>query len=416
MSKNSTASSKANTSHSNSQDKKIVIPFPYFSIRTVTPPVCSSDSLTCTVRSGTAPAQSFMPINDNENVREYLLGVEGRKRVPTQVHTAIQETLKNRPDYFPLLNGGITIVVKAIEVDDKKGIAYLTSPSIINGSQTKGILQEHLVRHGFSEDVTGINVRYEIIESDNDDLIADISIARNFQNDVQALSIAGRKGYFDEIDKKVFKPRGKRLRTSETDPRNNPNGIGNDYIDTEKLLQVLTALRPNQLWGVNKGGESPNKAFTYASKARCLKEYQNIFEAKEDKDHKDHKKAVDAYAFYLDVAADAWDIYENWSSHQGFKGTGIQNGIDRDEKRNILFVSDGIIFPIIASLSAFAKLKNGKWVIEPPTSFDEERLIRAAIGYFTTGAKSNPGTMGKSVQAYNQLWELTSLYQELSPT
>src|SRR5690606_27834676 len=100
-----------------------------------------------------------------------------------------------------------------------------------------------------------------------------ISIARNFQNDVMTISIAGRRGQLAELQKAYRRrhPRAE-LRMSETD-------IGEDYVFTEKLLQVITALIPAELWPKKTEKDNPNKVYTYSMKTKCLKDFQKIYEA-----------------------------------------------------------------------------------------------------------------------------------------
>jgi hypothetical protein len=76
------------------------------------------------------------------------------------------------------------------------------------------------------------SIKYELIITIDDDLIAEISIARNFQNDVRAISIAGRRGQLDDLEKAVQQrfPRIK-LRKSETDL-----AVDDEFLDTEKLI------------------------------------------------------------------------------------------------------------------------------------------------------------------------------------
>ena len=42
-----------------------------------------------------------------------------------------------------MLNGGIVIVARDYEVDEKTKTLSLTRPSIINGAQTQGVLRDH---------------------------------------------------------------------------------------------------------------------------------------------------------------------------------------------------------------------------------------------------------------------------------
>ena len=85
-----------------------------------------------------------------------------------------------------------------------------------------------------------VSVKFELIVTDDDNLIAEISIARNFQNDVKNLSIAGRRGQLEELEDSLQKkfPRLK-LQKSETQRPSDDN----DYLQTEKLLQVIVVRR-----------------------------------------------------------------------------------------------------------------------------------------------------------------------------
>lgn len=77
-------------------------------------------------------------------------------------------------------------------------------------------------------------------------------------------------------------------------------------------------------------------------------------------------------------------------------------------------VPDGIIFPIIASLSGFAKKTGEGWRIKPPRLFRDEEIIRAAKSVYHSIASSNPWLMGKNKACYFALNQITSIYQKLS--
>ena len=105
---------------------------------------------------------------------------------------------------------------------------------------------------------------------------------------------------------------------------------------------VITVLAPSRL----------KQVCTYSMRAKCLREFQEIYRKAHDRKDPEHNSARKLYQFYLDIAPEALLLYDRWKSHQGFAGTGIRS-ITRD-KREILEVPDGLIFPILASLSAFA--------------------------------------------------------------
>ncbi|MCY2950953.1 MAG: AIPR family protein [Planctomycetota bacterium] len=369
---------------------------------------------------GYAPFENFIELPTDENVREYLVDAEGKKRArPTQVHLAMRETLRSNPQNFAVLNGGITIVARGIEVDDKVRTAFLLKPSIINGSQTQGELQHYLemVKRGEIEEKFSVHVKYELVVTDDVELIGEISIARNFQNDVMTISIAGRRGQLDELEKSFRRDcPGAHLRKSETD-------LADDVVVTEKLLQVITALVPEELWLRDGEQGNPNKVFTYSMKATCLKDFQNVWNVVKEKadlseiaDRAERRRYVERrkelYQFYLDIAAEAWKLYQKWKQHHDFYGTRIR-AIERDG-REIAEVPDGIIFPILAALSAFAVKKQGRWTISPPPAFADKELIQAAAIAYKEIANSNPWNMGKSRGCYTQLYQLTSVYRKLA--
>lgn len=352
------------------------------------------------VYSGHAPATAVLALEDNENVREYLVDAKGKqKRSPTLVHQAIRKTLQDTPDQFSILNGGMVIVASSVMLDDKAKVMTLVSPSIINGSQTQGELRRFFERYpdAISDPPS---IKFEIIVTDDPDLIADISIARNFQNDVRAISIAGRRGQLDELEiaiREVFPDL--KLRKSETDLV-----ADGEFIDTEKLIQVILALMPSEvLEGFDPSIDAGSRVFTYSQKTRCLKLYQRIVE---DED-------LTALRCCLDLAPIAWALYAKWKAHQGFKGTRIR-AIERDNGE-IVEVPDGVVFPILAAHAAFVKKgTNGKWKLSPPKLFTDGELISAAKQAYMEIAGHNPQTMGKSKACYSTLLRITQIYARLA--
>ena len=385
--------------------------FPYHNLRNISSPDDVANNRR--VYSGSAPGAAFLSLPEDENVRGYLVTAEGKKRQRlTDVHRQIRDTLDNKPEDFSILNGGIVIVAASAEVDEKEKRVTLLAPSIINGSQTRGELIryfEHCKENGIA--AHPISVKFEIVVSDDDDLKAEISIARNFQNDVARLSIAGRRGQLDELEARLQEARPDlKLRKSETDR-------SEDFADTEKVLQVATALMPTDLWPKPKEKDDPIKVYTYSMKSKCLREFQDIHRkaknpTKEEELNGEAAKAAELYDYYLDIAPQALELYERWKQHQGFKGTGLRS-IGR-EGNAIVDVPDGIVFPIIASLSAFVRKKDGRWSYCPPAKFHDADIIKAAKGQYMNTANSNPWNMGKSRAVYSSLFQITNIYKDLS--
>jgi hypothetical protein len=380
--------------------------FPFHSFRNISCPEDLQNDRK--VFSGHAPVTSVLGLPTDANVRDYLLEAEGKQRKrETQVNREIRQTLESKPEIFSILNGGLVIVAHSHEVDEQKKVLYLTQPSIINGSQTQGVLRDFFEKlESDRENSPSIHVKYELIVTEDEDLIGEVSIARNFQNDVASISIAGRRGQLDELEKALRKDDAEsKLQKKETQ-------LSEDYVGTERLLQVITALIPATLWPKSGESENPNKVYTYSMKAKCLKEFQDIHTKAHDPKHPDYKQARELYQFYLDIAPQALGLYDKWKAHQGFAGTGIRS-ITREE-REIVEVPDGIIFPIIASLSAFAKKTDKGWRIVPPSSFRDAEIIRAAKSVYQSMANSNPWLMGKNQACYFSLYQITSIYRKLS--
>lgn len=239
---------------------------PYITCRNITAPEDDADNRK--VYSGHVQASSVLTLEDNENVREYLVDAPGKKKnSPTLVHQAIRKTLEDHPDQFSVLNGGMVLVARAAEVDDKAKIITLTDASIINGSQTQGELRRYFAKYNGMPPADP-SLKFELIVTSDANLIAEISIARNFQNDVRAISIAGRRGQLDELESAIqVKYPDAKLRMSETDIVSD-----GDFLDTEKLIQTIFAIMPEKMMRmIDPTGDPTNKVFTYSQKTRCLK-------------------------------------------------------------------------------------------------------------------------------------------------
>jgi hypothetical protein len=296
------------------------------------------------------------------------------------------------------LNGGLVIVARDYEIDEKTKTLKLTKASLINGAQTQGVLRD-LSANGADLDIF---VTFELIVTKDEALIAEISIARNFQNAVENISIAGSRGVLDELEAHLQKSDAAlKLRKSETDR-------SDEFTDTEKLIQVIMALAPTDLLDASDIG-AKDKVYTYSQKATCLKDYSKIFEAQKNEKADGANRTL--YNFFLGIGPVALDLYYKWKTHQGFQGTGLRSLVR--EGRTIIEIPDGLIFPVIASLSVFVKqIKNG-WIVDQPSVLDDEELVAAAKVAYTKMAGSNPQTMGKSSACYSSLLQLTSVYKKL---
>lgn len=359
------------------------------------------------ILSGVCPVKSVLHFPTDQNVRDYLLEADGKqRRRPTQVHRAIIETLDNNSENFSVLNGGITLVSYKAEIDEKSKSVKLKNPSIINGAQTQGILIDYFDKYPdkFEDEEYNPYVKFEIIVTENDDLIAETSIARNFQNDVMSISIAGRLGQLDELEK-AFQDK-----IPETKFQKSETKLSGDYVKTEKLLQIVTALIPTDIWP--KPAEL-NKVFAYNMKSKCLKLFQEVYKKAKDENDKDHSSYKLLYQFYLDIAAEGYLLYHKWKKHDGFEGTRLR-ALERNGDGSITNVPDGIIFPILAAFSEFVVHGENGWTIVAPKMFNDSDIIDAAKSAYMNIAYSNPQTMGKSKACYSALSQVTQIFKRLN--
>ncbi len=137
--------------------------FPYHSFRNISCPEDLQNERK--VFSGHAPVTSVLDLPTDANVRGYLLEAEGKQRKrETQVNREIRQTLESHDEIFSILNGGLVVVARHHEVDEQKKILFLRNPSIINGSQTQGVLKDYFERlYADGEQAPLIHVKYELI-------------------------------------------------------------------------------------------------------------------------------------------------------------------------------------------------------------------------------------------------------------
>ena len=237
-------------------------------------------------------------------------------------------------------------------------------------------------------------MNFELIVADDEELIAEISIARNFQNEVTDLSIFGRQGRFDELEKSMQKSDASiKLRKRETD-------FGDEYLDTEKLIQVMTAMAPTDIRLPSaekrkvKTPETIYRVYAYGKRSRCLSDFAIVMDSP--------LEWAEARDFFLDIAVDAWRVYQKLKSEQTFSRLLCVKGEVIAGKKHVLpdGVPDGIVFPMLSALSRFMKKENGGWRCAIPAKFPWEAFCRIAMSQETSAAGNNPQTMGKKAECY----------------
>jgi hypothetical protein len=358
---------------------------------------------------GVAPASSFFNLGTDENVRSYLSRDEnGDRRKSTKVNVAIRETLAEYREDFPLLNSGIVIVAREAKVDDnsKPPKVALYDPSIINGAQTQGVLVDFFSER--KDDINFPSVNFELIVTDDEELIANISIARNYQNEVTNLSIYGRQGRFDELEGAM------RAQDSSIQLKKRETDFGEEFLDTEKLVQVLTAMAPTDIPLPSaekrkiKTAETIYRVYAYRHRSRCLTDFAVVMDKPKD--------WPAAHRFFLDAAVDAWKLYQRFKGEQAFSRLVCVKGETISGKKHVDSdgVPDGIVFPMLSSMSRFAHEQKGRWHLKIPPKFPWQTFFQAAITQETTTAGNNPQTMGKKADCYIALHGSIDMYFAMS--
>jgi hypothetical protein len=328
-------------------------------------------------------SDQLLDIPDEENVRQFI--GDGDK-LKGRVHNDISNSLAVNPDTFSLLNGGITVICHSIRVDSDSNKIMLVQPSIINGSQTRGVMK---IYHNNSDNKP-VPAKVEIIVTTDDDLIADISISRNVQNKVKDYSIAGRKGAFENINNAIKKANlddKYLLAEKESDKLN---------IDPVFFLQIGFLLMPKELWSKYLPTEKYSKNQIYSSTAKWLRIYVNeIFE----KFQKGDEAAIELMKYFEDISVLALDLYYKWQKSQEFKGSKIKLGITRNVKGEIIKVSNAFVFPILAAHSVWiSKNELGKYSLKLPRSFDPKKLVEIILGFW----EGDVNKLGKNGIVYTQ--------------
>jgi hypothetical protein len=347
-------------------------------------------------------ARDILDIGTEDNLRSYIAEHAPAKRNP--VHKQIQNTIENLADRFINRNSGITITCTSCEVDDSKKVARLVDASIINGAQTQGELRRYLTSDD-SEDADFM-VRVEIIMEPAHDQIVEIAIARNTATSVKSVSQAGARGYLTELKASVESELpGETLQMSETDTSG---------LNTQGVLQWSRLLMPQKMLGA---GTARN--FAYKQGGKCLADFSDW--ASKAKSDTSLKKMYD---FTVQVGPIAIREYRYWEQHEGWNGHRLHEYGKRSDKPHggrpikrdkisgkVVWVAPGILFPIMSALSAFVRQHKGIWLLEKPSLFKEEELIRRAVQQFRA-LDREVAVMGRSEAAYDAL----SIYTETIAT
>jgi hypothetical protein len=361
----------------------------------------SPDETSTGVKSFVANLSAFeiLKVGTNENLRTYIAEYNPRKR--NRVHESISNTIQTETSRFITRNSGFVIAASDADVDDGKRILRLYDASIINGAQSQGEIRrwidQEFGEHGpDAEDDPPFFVRAEIIIDADEDEVVETAIARNTATPVKSISQAGARGHLDDLDKSIKKVHPEiKIRKNETE-------IGDEFYDTRKILQFARLLMPRD---VSKNDSAAEKLRPYKNPEQCLSDFCEWYEGRE--------KSVDArrkYDFTVQIAPFAIEEFEYWSQHPSWNGHHIWDetkkggrACRRDGNNKIVWVSPGLVFPILGAMSEFVEeCAPGKWKIMKPKIFKPHEMVACAVKQFR-GVSSDPMQMGRYAGAYDAM-------------
>jgi hypothetical protein len=366
------------------------------------------------------PIGELMKLDTAANLRTYIPAHPGKKR--SQTHKAIADTLKTKTDRFIQLSSGITVSASDVIIDDNKKLITVHHGSIINGAQTQGEIALYLAELEATAEETGeepedeYHARVEFLVDPDEEFVVATAIARNTSTNIQRISMLGKKQYFEEMNasfQKAFSDL--ELSKQETD-------VGDQFVDTQRLLQVLWAMMPEHLLPKNNKRRSVSDARlkSYKNRAYCLIDFENDVVTKDKPTGTREEETAQAeaqarYDYFVDMAGAGWKEYIKWRHHEGWKGLYLKENtraIRRTDDGHT--VADGVVFPILAAMSYFVtQNKSGKWVLKAPSFFDESEMLLAARDQLSNH-KGNPMHMGRDATIYDALASLTKMVVRLT--
>ncbi|MCA9306680.1 MAG: AIPR family protein [Phycisphaerales bacterium] len=371
-----------------------VVTVEYQLVRTTTSP----DETASGVKSYVANVSAFeiLKLGTKENLRSYLAEYNPKKR--NKVHEAIRSTIERSPERFITRNSGFVVGCSDVEIDDHKKVMRLKHPSILNGAQSQGEIKRWIEdTYGADgpakDEETPFFVRLEVIADPDERQVVETAIARNTATPVKSISQAGSRGHLDDLEssiKAVFPDRD--IRKSETDV---------NVYDTRKILQYTRLLMPVE---VSKNDSAAEQLRPYKNPEQCLTEFCQWFESREY-DPESRMK----YDFTVAMAPTAIAEYEYWESHDGWNGQRVWEetkkggrACRRDASGKIVWVSPGLIFPIMGALREFVVQQRNRWVLSKPKLFKPADMITRAVQQFRS-QNSDPMQMGRDAGVYDAL-------------
>jgi len=341
-------------------------------------------------------AFEILKLGTKENLRSYIAEYNPKKR--NRVHDAIRTTIENEPLRFITRNSGFVIAASDIEVDDAKKTVRLKDASILNGAQSQGEIRRWAMEE-YGEEIANAEeppfyVRAEIVVDSDATEVVETAIARNTATPVKSISQAGARGHLDELEVSVRTRHPHiRIRKSETEE---------NVYDTRKILQYARLLMPHE---VTHNDSAAEKLRPYKNPEQCLTDFSDWYERRGSDEYARRK-----YDFTVQIAPFAIEEYEYWERNEAWNGHHVWEetkkggrACRRDKAGKIIWVSPGLVFPIVGAMSEFVvEEPPGNWTIQKPSLFRPSEMIARAVAQFRS-VDSDPMQMGRHAGVYDAL-------------
>ncbi|MGA9795495.1 MAG: AIPR family protein [Rhizomicrobium sp.] len=368
----------------------------YQLLRNITSPDEKSEGVQSFVAN--FPASEILKLDTKGNLRGYLAEYNPRKR--NRVHDAIRETINSRPERFIVRNSGFVITCSDVEVNDNGKSVELFDASIINGAQSQGEIRAFFDEVNEDEEYDGgespFFVRATIIADPDPEEVIETAIARNIVTPVRSISEAGARDQLEELEQSIQRViPGSHIKKNESQS-------GDEYIDTRFVLQLARLLMPTS---ISKRPSAAEKLRAYKNPEQCLTDF-----CEWERERNSNAESKAKYDFTIQVAPYALREYRHWESHAGWNGHSIWSetkkggrAVKREKKSNkIIWVSPGLVFPLLGAMGEFAVQKKNGWRLEKPSRFREQDMIQRTVNQFRAHG-SDPMLMGRSEAAYDAL-------------
>jgi hypothetical protein len=157
---------------------------------------------------------------------------------------------------------------------------------------------------------------------------------------------------------------------------------------------------------VSQNESAAEKLRAYKNPEQCLTDFSSWYE-----DRRTDPIIRAKYDFTVQIAPYAIEEYEFWERHEAWNGHHVWEetkkggrACRRDKKTGkIVWVSPGLVFPILGAMSAFVEERApGRWAITKPSLFKPTEMIARAVSQFRN-IDSDPMQMGRSAGAYDAL-------------